>query len=169
MNIHARLVHAQAFAAQVRNGIGGTVVANPDFTAQTNGTTSFVDGAGRVTEGSSSNAWIVTRDGKVVTRHADHAILRGITRSVVLPPALRRVWPAMATSFLPCLAMSCCAARMARESATASGRRSTSRPPRTPMCWRTAARGCPSATAARLIASRKSGTETKWEQEQETR
>jgi D-alanine transaminase len=44
----------------------------------------FVDGAGRVTEGSSSNAWIVTRDGKVVTRHADHAILRGITRSVVL-------------------------------------------------------------------------------------
>jgi D-alanine transaminase len=26
----------------------------------------------------------VTRDGKVVTRHADHAILRGITRTVVL-------------------------------------------------------------------------------------
>jgi D-alanine transaminase len=44
----------------------------------------FVDGEGRVTEGSSSNAWIVTRDGKVVTRHADHAILRGITRTVVL-------------------------------------------------------------------------------------
>jgi D-alanine transaminase len=44
----------------------------------------FVDGAGRVTEGSSSNAWIVTRNGTVVTRHADHAILRGITRSVVL-------------------------------------------------------------------------------------
>ncbi len=44
----------------------------------------FVDAEGRVTEGSSSNAWIVTRDGKVVTRHADHAILRGITRTVVL-------------------------------------------------------------------------------------
>jgi D-alanine transaminase len=44
----------------------------------------FVDAQGRVTEGSSSNAWIVTRDGKVVTRHADHAILRGITRTVVL-------------------------------------------------------------------------------------
>jgi D-alanine transaminase len=44
----------------------------------------FVDRDGRVTEGSSSNAWIVTRDGKVVTRHADHAILKGITRSVVL-------------------------------------------------------------------------------------
>jgi D-alanine transaminase len=44
----------------------------------------FVDKAGRVTEGSSSNAWIVTRDGKVVTRHVDHGILRGITRTVVL-------------------------------------------------------------------------------------
>jgi D-alanine transaminase len=43
----------------------------------------FVDAAGRVTEGSSTNAWIVTRDGKLVTRHADHAILRGITRSVL--------------------------------------------------------------------------------------
>ena len=44
----------------------------------------FVDPEGRVTEGSSSNAWIVTRDGKVVTRQADHAILRGITRTVLL-------------------------------------------------------------------------------------
>jgi D-alanine transaminase len=44
----------------------------------------FVDAAGFVTEGSSSNAWIVTRDGAVVTRPADHGILRGITRTVVL-------------------------------------------------------------------------------------
>ena len=44
----------------------------------------FVDDKGRVTEGSSSNAWIVTRDGKVVTRQADHGILKGITRTVVL-------------------------------------------------------------------------------------
>ena len=44
----------------------------------------FVDREGRVTEGSSSNAWIVTRDGAVVTRHADRAILKGITRTVVL-------------------------------------------------------------------------------------
>ncbi len=44
----------------------------------------FVNGDGQVTEGSSSNAWIVTRDGSVVTRHADHGILRGITRTVVL-------------------------------------------------------------------------------------
>lgn len=44
----------------------------------------FVDREGRVTEGSSSNAWIVTGEGKVVTRPADHAILRGITRTVLL-------------------------------------------------------------------------------------
>jgi D-alanine transaminase len=44
----------------------------------------FVDRDGRVTEGSSSNAWIVTGEGKVVTRPADHAILRGITRTVLL-------------------------------------------------------------------------------------
>jgi len=44
----------------------------------------FVDKAGLVTEGASVNAWIVTRDGKLVTRHADHAILGGITRTVVL-------------------------------------------------------------------------------------
>lgn len=44
----------------------------------------FVDKAGLVTEGASANAWIVTQDDKVVTRHADHAILGGITRMVVL-------------------------------------------------------------------------------------
>lgn len=32
---------------QLRNGINGTVVANPDFTAQPIGTTGFTDGAGR--------------------------------------------------------------------------------------------------------------------------
>ena len=44
----------------------------------------FVDSQGRVTEGSSSNAWIVTRDGKVVTHQIGHDILRGITRTVLL-------------------------------------------------------------------------------------
>jgi D-alanine transaminase len=37
-----------------------------------------------VTEGASSNAWIVTPDGKVVTRPADNGILRGITRTVLI-------------------------------------------------------------------------------------
>jgi D-alanine transaminase len=44
----------------------------------------FVDRDGHVTEGSSSNAWIVTMGGTVVTRPADNGILRGITRSVLL-------------------------------------------------------------------------------------
>jgi D-alanine transaminase len=44
----------------------------------------LVDDKGFVTEGSSANAWIVTNEGKVVTRPADHDILRGISRTVVL-------------------------------------------------------------------------------------
>lgn len=44
----------------------------------------FVDANGYVTEGSSSNAWIISRDGKVITRPAEHGILRGVTRSVLL-------------------------------------------------------------------------------------
>jgi D-alanine transaminase len=43
----------------------------------------FVDKDGAVTEGASTNAWIVTQAGTVVTRPADHAILRGITRTVL--------------------------------------------------------------------------------------
>jgi D-alanine transaminase len=43
----------------------------------------FVDKDGAVTEGASTNAWIVTNVGTVVTRPADHAILRGITRTVL--------------------------------------------------------------------------------------
>ena len=44
----------------------------------------YIDKDNRITEGSSSNAWIVTRDGKVVTRQADNGILKGITRAVVI-------------------------------------------------------------------------------------
>lgn len=47
----------------------------------------LVDENGFVTEGASSNAWIVTRDGSLVTRPADNAILRGISRAVVLDAA----------------------------------------------------------------------------------
>lgn len=42
----------------------------------------FVDKDGNVTEAASANTWIVRADGTLVTRHADHAILRGITRTV---------------------------------------------------------------------------------------
>ena len=44
----------------------------------------LVDAQGRVTEGASSNAWIVSRDGKIVTHPLGRDILAGITRSVVL-------------------------------------------------------------------------------------
>jgi D-alanine transaminase len=47
----------------------------------------FVDADGYVTEGGSTNAWIVTDAGVLVTRPADAGILRGITRSVVLEVA----------------------------------------------------------------------------------
>ncbi|HZC57533.1 MAG TPA: D-amino-acid transaminase [Xanthobacteraceae bacterium] len=44
----------------------------------------FVDSDGKVTEAASANAWIVTAAGTVVMRPADHSILRGITRTVLL-------------------------------------------------------------------------------------
>ncbi len=43
----------------------------------------FVDGDGFVTEGASSNAWIVTKDGTLVTRPSYPGILTGITMTVV--------------------------------------------------------------------------------------
>jgi D-alanine transaminase len=43
-----------------------------------------VDREGQVTEGTSTNAWIVTADDSVITRAADHAILNGVTRAAIL-------------------------------------------------------------------------------------
>lgn len=47
----------------------------------------FVDPDGTVKEGASTNAWIVTAEGKLVTRPADFGILRGITRTTLLDVA----------------------------------------------------------------------------------
>ncbi|MBT3305439.1 MAG: D-amino-acid transaminase [Alphaproteobacteria bacterium] len=47
----------------------------------------LVDDDAMVTEGTSSNAWIVTKDGELVTHNAGHAILNGITRLSVLEAA----------------------------------------------------------------------------------
>ncbi len=44
----------------------------------------YIDADGNVTEGGSTNAWIVTKEGALVTRPAENGILRGITRAVVL-------------------------------------------------------------------------------------
>jgi len=46
-----------------------------------------VDAEGMVTEGTSTNAWIVTQDGELVTRNISHAILNGITRLAILEAA----------------------------------------------------------------------------------
>jgi D-alanine transaminase len=43
----------------------------------------FVDKQGYVTEGASTNAWIVIDEATLVTRQADDAILRGITRGTL--------------------------------------------------------------------------------------
>jgi D-alanine transaminase len=50
----------------------------------------FVDAGGLVTEGTSSNAWIVTQAGAIVTRPATLGMLKGITRAVVLEVAARQ-------------------------------------------------------------------------------
>lgn len=57
--INALDVYDEIFAVQVRDGIGGTAVADPDFTLQTPGTTSFADAAG--------NTWSVVGSGASIT------------------------------------------------------------------------------------------------------
>ena len=52
----------------------------------------FVDAAGFVTEGSSTNAWIVTNEGTIVTRSADEGILRGVTRTALLDILAEGTW-----------------------------------------------------------------------------
>ena len=47
----------------------------------------FVDPDGTVKEGAATNAWIVTKDGVLVTRPAESGILRGITRTTLFAVA----------------------------------------------------------------------------------
>ncbi|MGF7005260.1 D-amino-acid transaminase [Aminobacter sp. BE322] len=49
----------------------------------------FVDPDGTVKEGAATNAWIVTKDGQLVTRPADHGILRGVTRTTLMEVAAK--------------------------------------------------------------------------------
>ena len=50
----------------------------------------MVDHDGLITEGSSSNAWIVTDQGELITRPATYDILSGITRKAILEIAAKR-------------------------------------------------------------------------------
>ncbi len=68
-----------------------------------------VDGDGMVTEGTSTNAWIVTEGGELVTRDPGAAILNGITRLAVLEIARERGVPFIERAF------SLAEARVARE------------------------------------------------------
>ncbi|WLR94185.1 D-amino-acid transaminase [Shinella zoogloeoides] len=47
----------------------------------------FVDADGNVTEGGATNLWIVDKVGTLVTRPADHGILKGITRTTLMDVA----------------------------------------------------------------------------------
>jgi D-alanine transaminase len=47
----------------------------------------FVDADGIVKEGAATNAWIVTPEGRLVTRPAEFGILRGVTRNTVMDVA----------------------------------------------------------------------------------
>ncbi|MFJ9887185.1 hypothetical protein ACIQRW_15125 [Streptomyces sp. NPDC091287] len=57
---------ANVFAAEIRTGIDGTVVANPDLTAQAAGATGFTDSAGRL--------WS-TAGGAEITEHRARAVV----------------------------------------------------------------------------------------------
>ena len=58
-----------------------------------------VDGAGQITEGTSTNAWIVTADDTVVTRAADTAILNGVTRLAIFDIIRREGYQLVERSF----------------------------------------------------------------------
>jgi D-alanine transaminase len=49
----------------------------------------YVDRDGNVTEGAATNVWMVDADGALVTRPAEHGILRGITRTTLKDVAAR--------------------------------------------------------------------------------
>ena len=58
-----------------------------------------VDDDGMVTEGSATNAWIVTKEGELVTRDVSAAILNGITRLAILEAAREHDIPIIERAF----------------------------------------------------------------------
>ncbi len=61
----------------------------------------LVDRDGFVTEGSSTNAWIVTAQGEIITRNLSHAILPGVTRRVILEAAAAAQMKVIERPFTP--------------------------------------------------------------------
>jgi hypothetical protein len=63
------------WAAQVRNGIDGTIVANPDFSAQTAAAGSFADSTGKTWTINGSAALVDVGDPDLVDLLTDHGVL----------------------------------------------------------------------------------------------
>lgn len=59
----------------------------------------LVDSEGLVTEGASSNAWILTRSGALITRPTGNAILPGVTRRTLLDVLSREKIPLVERAF----------------------------------------------------------------------
>ena len=59
--INAELGTTSIYEVQVRNGIGGSLVANPIFTSQTSGVSSFIDSPGRT--------WTMSTSARLWNRH----------------------------------------------------------------------------------------------------
>ena len=59
----------------------------------------YVDAEGRVKEGAATNVWIVDETGTLVTRPADHGILRGVTRTTLMDIAAKLGLPVREGSF----------------------------------------------------------------------
>ena len=59
----------------------------------------MIDEAGMVTEGMTSNAWIVTATGELVTRYLDEGILPGVTRRALIGFAERAQMPVVQRAF----------------------------------------------------------------------
>ena len=59
----------------------------------------FVDKEGYITEGSSSNIWILNKDNKLYTRNLDGSILPGITRNTVLNCANKKKFSVLEKKF----------------------------------------------------------------------
>ncbi|MBV9331296.1 MAG: aminotransferase class IV, partial [Alphaproteobacteria bacterium] len=61
----------------------------------------LIDREGFVTEGSSTTAWMVDRDGRIVTRGLSHAVLPGVTRRVILSAAAEAQLSVVERAFTP--------------------------------------------------------------------
>ena len=61
----------------------------------------LIDEDGFVTEGTSTNAWIVDASGRLTTRNLGHEILPGVTRRVIMEAAAEAQLPVSEHRFTP--------------------------------------------------------------------